>query len=469
MQSNGHRSYQVGKYIVDLEHRSISFDGRRVNFGWRQFEALRLLIEASGSPVEKEQFLRTLWGGEFVDESNLTKCIASLRKGLNQKDSDHDYVETVPRIGYRLAVDVQPVTVTVAEPVRGLNRNRLWMGVAAAVALLAISSFFLSQWWQARDREQRFAAAVERGRNLYREGNGAAAAREFELALRIKPKSALIYSELAHALHKSARAPVERADYRTPSVEAAERGVSLDPKCATCQGTLGYFLFYHGWRWKEAEQHLLESIRLDPEAWSVRPAYALLLAATGRSREALEQIDAALKHRPFYASWHGMRAAILYMGERYSDAIAAADKAILMQEGPGEALEWRSRALFQVGRQEEAVRAQTQGVFTAFAGPVDLAIGQAGWQGGLRKLLELTGDWQSRRNWSWRRASWHLLLGDSTRALESLELARQLRTFPVIYIAADPGLAPLRNEPRFRQIVEAMGLPLVHGRRTKME
>src|SRR5688572_147252 len=107
---------------------------------------------------------------------------------------------------------------------------------------------------------------------------------------------------------------------QSPSVEAAERAVALDPRCGNCQGTLGFFLFYHDWQWARAEVHLQEAIRLEPSKEAIRPSYALLLVATGRAAHALEQIELALSKRPYEIGWHVIRASILYVAGKYPDA-----------------------------------------------------------------------------------------------------------------------------------------------------
>jgi tetratricopeptide (TPR) repeat protein len=49
-------------------------------------------------------------------------------------------------------------------------------------------------------------------------------------------------------------------------------------------------------------------------------------------------------------------------------------------------------------------------------------------------------------------------LGDTTKALDWLEHARQERTFYLPFLAADPIFAPLHRNPRYLRIVQAIGL-----------
>ena len=79
-------------------------DGRRlVNLPAKQLEVLALLVKAQGEVVERERFLDEIWQGSFVEESNLTQTVFLLRRTLGRLPSGSSLIETVPRIGYRLA------------------------------------------------------------------------------------------------------------------------------------------------------------------------------------------------------------------------------------------------------------------------------------------------------------------------------------------------------------------------------
>ena len=64
---------------------------------------LRLLVLKNGEVVSREEFLNSVWAGEFVEEGNLTQTVFLLRRALGKLDDGGEYIETVPRIGYRLA------------------------------------------------------------------------------------------------------------------------------------------------------------------------------------------------------------------------------------------------------------------------------------------------------------------------------------------------------------------------------
>ena len=51
-----------------------------------------------------------------VEENNLTQNISALRKALGGNGSDGQYIETIPRVGYRLGVPVHRKLVGIRRP-----------------------------------------------------------------------------------------------------------------------------------------------------------------------------------------------------------------------------------------------------------------------------------------------------------------------------------------------------------------
>jgi tetratricopeptide (TPR) repeat protein len=297
---------------------------------------------------------------------------------------------------------------------------------------------------------------------LLREGNGQAAVAELEEAVRLNPENARAYGVLAHAYNRRRFAEPSSAVVRppgpSPSVDAARRGVELDPACGECHGTLALYLFYHDWKIAEAEWHFREALRLAPDADEIAPDYAMLLAATGREQEALQQVDRGLRRQPHRLSWLEIRTSILYFTRRFAEAIATTDVALSVDARHLPAWDWRSRALFQLGRGEEAIQALIQGRFADQAIALDRAVAEGGVDGALRRLLELTDDPRSRVEHSWRRASWRALLHDDAGALDEIDTACRARRLNAINFGVDPVYDRLRQQPRFIRAIEQIGV-----------
>ena len=101
--------YEFGPFRLDLERRSLSHDGEVVPLPPKVFDTLVLLIEHKGRVIRKEDMMKTLWPDRYVDESNLSQNIFMLRKILSEKSGTDQYIETIPKTGYRFSRTVKEV------------------------------------------------------------------------------------------------------------------------------------------------------------------------------------------------------------------------------------------------------------------------------------------------------------------------------------------------------------------------
>jgi len=93
--------YAFGPFRLD-EEAEILFRGREPTaVGQRAVALLRALVERPGAPVSKDVLIEAAWPGLVVEESNLPVQIAALRKVLGQEPGGEDWIETLPRRGYR--------------------------------------------------------------------------------------------------------------------------------------------------------------------------------------------------------------------------------------------------------------------------------------------------------------------------------------------------------------------------------
>jgi serine/threonine protein kinase/DNA-binding winged helix-turn-helix (wHTH) protein len=83
--------------------------GRPAELELKPLEVLLQLLLHPGEVVSKETLLDSVWPGLNVVDGSLTTAISKLRKALGDENSD--VILTVPRVGYRLAVPVQTVSV----------------------------------------------------------------------------------------------------------------------------------------------------------------------------------------------------------------------------------------------------------------------------------------------------------------------------------------------------------------------
>lgn len=95
--------YEFGRFHLDVQDQRVTRDGVPLSVPPKEFETLRCLVEAHGRLVTKGELLRRVWAGVHVDEGTIAQRICALRRALGQDEEGRDYIETVPRCGYRLS------------------------------------------------------------------------------------------------------------------------------------------------------------------------------------------------------------------------------------------------------------------------------------------------------------------------------------------------------------------------------
>lgn len=140
--------YEFGSFRLNAANRLLSRAGESVTLAPKTFDLLLLLVEGEGRVLTKRELMNSLWADTFVEEASLSYQIAALRKALG-KEGD-EWIETVPKHGYRFAATVTRVAGDGARPDEstGLQPapNRLprrlapWLIAGVAVLLAVVFS-----------------------------------------------------------------------------------------------------------------------------------------------------------------------------------------------------------------------------------------------------------------------------------------------------------------------------------------
>ncbi|HXU14543.1 MAG TPA: winged helix-turn-helix domain-containing protein [Terriglobales bacterium] len=137
--------YEFGSYRLDPEEKVLLRDGQAVSIPPKDLETLLVLVEKAGHIVEKEELLQKVWPGVFIEEGNLARHVFNLRQVLGEGPDGRQFIETVPKRGYRFAglleardepvyIEVAPAPTASQIPLQLRNRRRkLWPWLLAAV------------------------------------------------------------------------------------------------------------------------------------------------------------------------------------------------------------------------------------------------------------------------------------------------------------------------------------------------
>jgi eukaryotic-like serine/threonine-protein kinase len=105
---SGRELYEFGPFRVDAEKELLLRAGQPVALTPKTFQILLALVRHSGELVTKDEIMKAVWPDTFVEETNLTRNIFSLRKALGESP-ENQYIITVSGRGYRLAERAQKV------------------------------------------------------------------------------------------------------------------------------------------------------------------------------------------------------------------------------------------------------------------------------------------------------------------------------------------------------------------------
>jgi DNA-binding winged helix-turn-helix (wHTH) protein/TolB-like protein/Tfp pilus assembly protein PilF len=101
------RLFEFGSFRLDERERRLLRNGEPIRLPPKAFDTLVLLVENGGHAVEKDALMQRVWPDSFVEEATLAQNIRTLRKALGQSPSGSQYIETVPKHGYRFVVAVK--------------------------------------------------------------------------------------------------------------------------------------------------------------------------------------------------------------------------------------------------------------------------------------------------------------------------------------------------------------------------
>jgi len=107
-------SYVFASFTLDTRFRRLLHNSAVVPLTTKAFDTLEVLVRSAGHTVTKDELLKSVWPGTFVQEDTLAQNISTIRRALGDSPDSPRFVLTVPREGYRFIAPVEVVHVTAA-------------------------------------------------------------------------------------------------------------------------------------------------------------------------------------------------------------------------------------------------------------------------------------------------------------------------------------------------------------------
>lgn len=286
----------------------------------------------------------------------------------------------------------------------------------------------------------------------------------FQRALDLDPLFPQAWSSLADAYNHLTSVQAMRALDLSPRARAAaERALELDPDLAEAHAALALVLSMHYWDSASAERHFLRALELDPSYAMARRNYATHLRNLGRFDEALVQARKAQELDPLSVFPRLEEGIILFVARRYDEVIAHCLSLLGVNPNSPLAHLLLAKAYAATARFEEALATLQKGDPDAtrpgHQATLGYIYGLMGRQDDARQMLQALDTQPIRESVTgFHKSVIHIALCEHDQALDLLEQAAEERTWLTRLLGVEPIFDPLRNEPRFRALLQRVGL-----------
>ena len=290
----------------------------------------------------------------------------------------------------------------------------------------------------------------------------------FERAIQIEPSYAAAHAGLSMAWQKwGSQRPAPLKEFEPQARAAARKALELDGQLSEAHTAQGFLQFSCDWDWKGGENSIKRALELDPNSLDAHYNYTVLLMALGRFPEALIEIQAAEQLDPLSHQVQVLFGHVLYRAGKYDEAVLRLKQAIEREPRSATAHHLLGLVYEQKGRYTEAIeflhksrvlrgKRSDNPPFRAMLARVYARMGKR--SEAKRLLLPGLGNDGTELTLP---AAAYAALGDTDEALRLLfTTVEKHEDGRVIFIKSDPQFAILHADPRWKDLLHRMNLPV---------
>ena len=108
--------FRFGEYEVDALTRTVRRQEAALTLNRRAFDVLLYFVRNPGRPLSKDELLKSVWPDAAVDENSLMQSISVLRRALDERPGENNYIVTLPGRGYQFIAAVQVISTEDTHP-----------------------------------------------------------------------------------------------------------------------------------------------------------------------------------------------------------------------------------------------------------------------------------------------------------------------------------------------------------------
>jgi eukaryotic-like serine/threonine-protein kinase len=286
----------------------------------------------------------------------------------------------------------------------------------------------------------------------------------FRQAVDKDPNYALAHVGMADSYWVLGDASLSMLEAMPKAKEEAMKALQLDDSLAEAHTSLAMVKFFFEFDWTGAENEFKRAIELNPNYAEAHHQYGWLLAQSGRPAEGLEEMKRAQRLDPLNLVINIDLNAPLYLQRRFDLSVEQSRKVVAMDPNfylAHYTLGWASLQLhdFKTGIAElEKARSLEDKPWVVGT----LAYGYAlsgNRTTALKLIAELHEQAKHRHVTPYWFAMTSIALGDKDDAFNWLEQSYEERSFWLGWLKLDQMLDPLRDDPRFKDLIKRLHFP----------
>ena len=282
----------------------------------------------------------------------------------------------------------------------------------------------------------------------------------FDQATRLDPDYALAYAERSEAWTFIGDLAIgEKKDAWAAAKRDAEKAVAVGPNLAEAHAALGWVRFFVEWKFAEGLAELRRAKELAPANPTANDLLARVLVYLGQIQEGEKLARQAIELDPLAYLARGNLARILLAEGKLDEADAAARKSAELQPAAAGSHRWQLVVAVQRGDGETALREAQLEPDEGYR-RFELALAQcvrADREAADAALADLIANF--RNQLAYQIAEIYAVRGETDKAFEWLQISLDNHDTGLLSLLIDPLIRSLRGDPRYKSMLEKIGLP----------
>ena len=282
----------------------------------------------------------------------------------------------------------------------------------------------------------------------------------YKQAIELDPQFAESYAGMADMQFRLyVNKKVHNPEALVQAKENIQKALAIKPDSAFVLNILAFNRMVVDWDWENAEKTFKRAIEIEPDSAFVRMRYGILLNNLRRFEEAQTELEQAVKLNPTSASTITNLGLVYFCKKDFARAEQQFRKALEFDEKWIHVHWFLSRCLWMQGKKEESIKYVVNGLNAQGSEPLARKIEEKARISEPDDVIRfLINEWSSNPNKKdyISLANREMSLGEREKALLWLEKSFEEHQPATISISALPDFEPLRNEPRFQELLRKM-------------